>query len=335
VLITIIQQNGVSVKNKFAQISGMHNVKHIIAVVVLVFCVQIISAQNNYIKHTLKQGETLSMLAKQYHTTVGDIMRVNGMHADSKLVYGSKINIPSTKAQVKETKKEPVTVAQIEPASANAIVHTVAKGETLFSISKQYNTTVEQIKRWNNLGDNSAKIGTALIVGGNAVTATTQKQSAGATTAAEEKNETVINTDPPVTAVYETKNISTQPVSQTNNNTNASTQIATLAYSGDGFFASQFQDKKARNMKKISGVSKIFKTASGWSDGKYYILANEIEPGTIVKLTADNGNSVYAKVLWNMGDLKENAGINFRVSNATAAALHVNDASSFNVSVSF
>ena len=53
-----------------------------------------------------------------------------------------------------------------------------------------------------------------------------------------------------------------------------------------------------------------------------------------MKITADNGNAVYAKVLWNMGDMKENSGINFRISNATAVALH-EDASSFNLSVSF
>ena len=45
--------------------------------------------------HTLKAGETLSTLAKQYNTNVGDIMRINGMHADRKLVYGSTIKIPS------------------------------------------------------------------------------------------------------------------------------------------------------------------------------------------------------------------------------------------------
>ena len=88
-------------------------------------------------------------------------------------------------------------------------------------------------------------------------------------------------------------------------------------------------------MKKISGVSKIFKTASGWSDGKFYILANDIEPGTIVKITADNGSSVYAKVLWNMGDMKENAGINFRISDATATALRVNNTASFNLNVRY
>ena len=100
------------------------------------------------------------------------------------------------------------------------------------------------------------------------------------------------------------------------------------------FLPQQFKERKTKDQQNCSGISKTFKTASGWTDGKYYILANDIEPGTIVKINADNGNAVYAKVLWNMGDLKDNAGINFRVSNATAAALH-EDASSFNVSVSF
>jgi len=105
-------------------------------------------------------------------------------------------------------------------------------------------------------------------------------------------------------------------------------------YSGEGAFADQFKEKKSKNLKNVTGISKTFKTASGWADGKYYILANDIEPGTIVKVTAGNGTSVYAKVLWNMGDLKDNAGINFRVSNATAAALHVNEPS-FNLNLSF
>jgi len=86
----------------------MHYAKKIIAVLILACSVQIISAQNNYVTHTLKQGETLSLLAKQYNTTVSDIMVLNGMHADSKLVYGSKIKIPSAKAQTTVAKKETV-----------------------------------------------------------------------------------------------------------------------------------------------------------------------------------------------------------------------------------
>src|SRR5207342_1961858 len=111
--------------------------KKIIGFVILVCSLQFASAQTNYVSHTLKEGETLSMLAQQYNTSVGDIMRVNGMHADTKLVYGSKIKIPSTKPQ-SSSKKTTATVASAPPATAPStsteITHIVAKGETLYSV---------------------------------------------------------------------------------------------------------------------------------------------------------------------------------------------------------
>jgi hypothetical protein len=67
----------------------------------------------------------------------------------------------------------------------------------------------------------------------------------------------------------------------------------------------------------------IFKTASGWSDRKYYVLMNEAPSGSVVKISASNGNIVYAKVLWKLDDMKENKGLQFRISEAAAAALNV------------
>ena len=140
-----------------------------------------------------------------------------------------------------------------------------------------------------------------------------------------------------VSNVVDEKNIDNADIKTTNETQN--NQTANAAYGttnnvlpqGEGYFENQFSGKIKRK-KHVSGVSKTFKTSSGWSDGKYYVLADNINPGTIVKLTADNGKSVYAKVLWNMGDLKENTGIDFRVSNATAAALNEN-AASFNLTI--
>ena len=120
--------------------------------------------------------------------------------------------------------------------------------------------------------------------------------------------------------------LNNQPVNITSNSADNN-----VLPQGEGFFQDQFSGKIKRKQ-HVSGISKTFKTSSGWSDGKYYILADNINPGTVVKLTADNGKSVYAKVLWNMGDLKENNGVDFRVSNATAAALNEN-ADSFNLTV--
>ncbi len=329
----------------------MNFLRSFTAVICFIVSIQFASAQSNYVTHTLKQGETLSTLAKQYNTTVGDIMRINGMHADTKLVYGSPIKIPSTKTQAQSTKKTSsvaavTPAAQPQVAASNEITHVVAKGETLYSISKKYNITVDQIKTWNHLADNSAKIGTLLIIsesGSNKLAAvpaqqratkdtTTMTLPAQASVVAAAISQPGTNANTNITAQQD---VQSQTASQPQTDTNTQQPDQPVSnYSGEGYFASQFQDKKQKDLKNVSGISKTFKTASGWTDGKYYILANDIEPGTIVKVTADNGSSVYAKVLWNMGDLKDNTGINFRVSNATAAALHESN-DSFNVDVSF
>ena len=63
-----------------------------------------------------------------------------------------------------------------------------------------------------------------------------------------------------------------------------------------------------------------FKSASGWADKKYYILMNDVPTGSVVKIK--NGkNELYAKVLWNLSEMKENDGLAFRISTAAAAAL--------------
>ncbi len=54
-----------------------------------------VSAQSSRsVLHTLKEGETLSIIAAKYHTTVGDIMRLNGMNSKSVLKWGEQIKIP-------------------------------------------------------------------------------------------------------------------------------------------------------------------------------------------------------------------------------------------------
>jgi len=42
--------------------------------------------------------------------------------------------------------------------------HTVAKGETLYRISKQYGVTVDRLKTWNHLTDNTIHVGQQLVV---------------------------------------------------------------------------------------------------------------------------------------------------------------------------
>ena len=56
----------------------------------------LLTAQSiDYSTHVIKEGETLSALAKQNGTTVGDIMRLNKMDSKSILKVGEKIKIPA------------------------------------------------------------------------------------------------------------------------------------------------------------------------------------------------------------------------------------------------
>ena len=42
--------------------------------------------------------------------------------------------------------------------------HTVAKGESLYSLSKQYGVTVDDLKAWNNLADNTIHVGQQIVI---------------------------------------------------------------------------------------------------------------------------------------------------------------------------
>ncbi len=42
--------------------------------------------------------------------------------------------------------------------------HTVATGDTLYRLSKQYGVTVDDLKVWNNLADNTIHVGQQIVV---------------------------------------------------------------------------------------------------------------------------------------------------------------------------
>jgi hypothetical protein len=98
-----------------------------------------------------------------------------------------------------------------------------------------------------------------------------------------------------------------------------------------GFFKADFTD----GGKSVEGAAGTFKSSSGWQDGKYYALMNNVPVGTIVRITVgSSGKSVYAKVLGQLPDMKESAGMTIRISNAAAGELGEGEGR-FNVTVRY
>jgi LysM repeat protein len=303
-------------------------------------------AQTNYTTHTIQKGETLSILAQKYHTTVGDIMRLNGMTGKSQLKTGEKIKIPSGNVSAttkKATKTTPSKTTAIPAADTTVETHYVLQGETLFSISKKFGVTIEQLKEWNHLNDDNIHFGQRLAVreAGNRVTASgvttaTQTDEQNGTQAPRKDSGIIVDketisaneqTTPPARDTTETMmenkthtatndNPPLAPTTETNAAPPADTKSENTVQVGSYFE----KDAAAISEKSMSGDARTFKTATGWTDKKYYILANGIPAGSVVRVSG-NGRSIYAKVLWGLDDTKTNNGLSFRISDAAALAL--------------
>ena len=79
-----------------------------------------------------------------------ELKRINNLTSNI-LSIGQVLKLPSEKASNEE---------QLE----NTINYTVQKGDSLYSIAKKYNITVDKLKQLNNLTSNLLSIGQILIV---------------------------------------------------------------------------------------------------------------------------------------------------------------------------
>ncbi len=108
------------------------------------------------VTHAVAQGETLYSIARQYNVTVDELKKWNNL-TDNEISLGQTLNIGKS-APVIET--PPKLIEQQSVSST----HTVAAKETLYSLARQYNVTVQQLKEWNNLTSDELKLGASLYV---------------------------------------------------------------------------------------------------------------------------------------------------------------------------
>ena len=102
------------------------------------------SDSDNY--YRVKSGDTLWSIARRFGVTVNQIKEVNNLK-DNTLTIGELLYIPT-----KETE------------SVTKDVYTVKNGDTLYSIARKYNFTVDELKELNKLTSNTLSIGQKLIV---------------------------------------------------------------------------------------------------------------------------------------------------------------------------
>ena len=104
----------------------------------------------NYINYKVVSGDTLYGIAKKYGVSIDTIVSDNAL----------KNNILS----IGQNLKIRVSGDAVEECFGEENAYTVVKGDTLYSIARKFNTTVDNIKKKNNLVDNSLSVGQILNI---------------------------------------------------------------------------------------------------------------------------------------------------------------------------
>ena len=109
--------------------------------------------------YTVKSGDTLYSIAQKFGTTVNDLKQLNNLNTNN-LSIGQVLKLPnSTSTDV------PTTETYYE----------VVAGDTLYSIAKKFNTTVDKLKDINNLSSNNLSIGQLLKISSSTDTSGTNQ----------------------------------------------------------------------------------------------------------------------------------------------------------------
>ncbi len=114
--------------------------------------------QDNTIIYTVKPGDTLSKIAREYGTTVNEIVSLNPSIKNPNLIY------PGEQFTIKNNGNS---------NTSNTIIYTVVSGDTLSQIASKYNTTVSNLVAINNISNPN------LIYPGEKITITSNTTNLG------------------------------------------------------------------------------------------------------------------------------------------------------------
>jgi membrane-bound lytic murein transglycosylase D len=121
-----------------------------------------VASASGFILHKVRKGETIASISRKYRTTPAVIMDVNGLRKNERLAAGSRIKVPAKTRTVppKGTKAS----TQVAAKDEKSMKYVVRKGDSIWQIASQHNTTVQEIQTFNRLKGTSLHSGQVLLI---------------------------------------------------------------------------------------------------------------------------------------------------------------------------
>lgn len=304
-----------------------------------------------YLEHKVAPKESFFALGRLYNVSPKYLAAYNKLDINKGLQIDQKLRIPLTDTNFTQ-----------QGNTGTPVYYKVGEKEGLMSVSnKNSNVKLAALRSWNGLSSDELKKDSKLIIGFlqsremPAVTITPKTPTEEPVVKKEEKpvvtdekpavipavnseTEDLTKKDVKKIAEDELKGEEKDEKKEKKNPPAVVKETKKPTIEGQGFFQSHFEQQVKTNpvSKNETVTSGIFKTTSGWQDAKYYLLIDKVAPGTIVKvINPTNNKIVYAKVLGEMSGIRQNEGLNVRISNAAASALEIAEQDKFIVKVNY
>lgn len=240
-------------------------------------------------KHIVAEKETLYSVARLYGLSVDDLRQMNKLTSDA-LSIGQELIVKRSNLAEKPVAKSNPPVTQSLKG-----VHTVASKETLFSISRQYSVSVDQLKKWNNLPSNELSLGQTLFV------VAPENQGMKTTTTTITEQQPIKTTTQPVQTVTPAE----QPKETTPANTNAQPVISAPVKISEAY-------KDGKEVRE-AGLAELIEGTQG--NRKYLALHRNAPIGTILKVKNQlNDREVFVRVIGQLPDTGGNDKLVIKIS---------------------
>ena len=285
------------------------------------------SADGDVTIHLVEPGQTLYFIAKKYDMGIDQIRALNPEIGDDLIIRpGQALMVQA----MPETSEAPTTIPDGE-------YHIVRTKETLYSLSRTYDVSVDDLIEWNDLDNPNIRIGDSLLVRPvNEEALFTTADEATDTPADEIVEDVTPRPDPPVT---EPGTTSTQPidtVARVRAETNALVDSMAVVPADDAFKRADPQDEdpdlfkeffemdrsKGADLVQEKGISNYLASPTGAPS--YLALVDGVDEGRIIRVrNLMNNKVVYVKVVGRLPASDAQRNISLKISETAARDLNV------------
>jgi len=111
--------------------------------------------ENAYVYHRVKRGETLSLIALRYRTSVKKIVWANNIRRKHFIREGQRLKIP-----LRGISQQRMYASELPPDG----MYRIKKGDSLWLIARKFNTNTKKLQRINNLQTTRLYVGQVLKI---------------------------------------------------------------------------------------------------------------------------------------------------------------------------